>query len=216
MAARHGRENADTLRVTFTNRLPRPTAVHWHGVRVPNAMDGVPGVTQPPVPPGGTFVYEFVLKDAPAAAHVPAWRGTESIAPRSEYVLAARRGGELGIEWTLNGAAARHAHDIEAASGDGDAHEIAALPRGEWSKLRFVNDSGRLHPIHLHGMFFKVLSRDGRPADEPFFRDTVLVHPRETVDVGVVPLDEGRWMLHCHILEHAEAGMMSLLDVKAM
>ncbi|WP_437779071.1 multicopper oxidase domain-containing protein [Sorangium sp. So ce1097] len=115
-----------------------------------------------------------------------------------------------------NGAAARHAHDAEAASGDGHAHEVAALPRGAFSKLRFVNDSGRLHPIHLHGMFFKVLSRDGRPADEPFFRDTVLVHPREAVDIGVVPLDEGRWMLHCHILEHAEAGMMSLLDVKAM
>ncbi|WP_438016689.1 multicopper oxidase family protein [Sorangium sp. So ce315] len=390
----------DTLRVTFTNRLPQPTTVHWHGVRVPNAMDGVPGVTQPAVPPGGTFVYEFVPRDAgtfwfhphlrsseqverglygvlivedpeptpysrdiawvlddwriregaidprfntphdlmhdgrwgnvitvngstderlavqpgerirlrllnaangrvfapdfsgldarviavdglyaarpldpagfelapgnridlditvpastagrqigvidrftrrpnalasidvsqgaavqtpvfpsPATAHVPAWRDTDSIAPRSEYVLAARRGGELGIEWTLNGAAARHAHDIEAASGDGHAHEIAALPRGAFSKLRFVNDSGRLHPIHLHGMFFKVLSRDGRPADEPFFRDTVLVHPREAVDIGVVPLDEGRWMLHCHILEHAEAGMMSLLDVKAM
>ncbi|WP_437681415.1 multicopper oxidase domain-containing protein [Sorangium sp. So ce131] len=90
------------------------------------------------------------------------------------------------------------------------------LPRRDWSKLRFVNDSGRLHPIHLHGMFFKVLSRDGRRADEPFFRDTVLVHARETVDVGVVPLDEGRWMLHCHILEHAEAGMMSLLDVRSM
>jgi FtsP/CotA-like multicopper oxidase with cupredoxin domain len=52
--------------------------------------------------------------------------------------------------------------------------------------------------------------------DEPYFRDTVLVHARETVDVGLVPLDEGRWMLHCHILEHAEAGMMSLLDVKSM
>ncbi|WP_437723559.1 multicopper oxidase family protein [Sorangium sp. So ce861] len=388
----------DTLRVTFTNRLPRPTTVHWHGVRVPNAMDGVPSVTQPAVPPGGTFVYEFVPKDAgtfwfhphlrsseqverglygvlvvedpepppysrdvvwvlddwrirqgaidpqfntphdlmhdgrwgnvitvngniderlavrpgerlrlrllnsangrvfapdfsgldarviavdglytagpldpgrfelapgnridlditvpasaagqqfsivdrftrrsnalasinvsqeaavqtpafpsPARVHVPAWRDTETITPRSEYRLAARRGGEFGIEWTLNGAAARHAHDT-STHGDGDEHAVAVLPRGEWSKLRFVNDSARLHPIHLHGMFFKVLSRDGRPADEPFFRDTVLVHARETVDVGVVPLDEGRWMLHCHILEHAEAGMMSLLDVKA-
>ncbi|WP_437934488.1 multicopper oxidase family protein [Sorangium sp. So ce341] len=393
-------QRGERVRVTFTNRLARPTTVHWHGVRLPNAMDGVPGVTQPAVPPGGTFVYEFVPKDAgtfwfhphlrsseqverglygvlvvedpvpppysrdivwvlddwrirqgaidqqfntphdlmhdgrwgnvitvngstderltvqpgerirlrllnaangrvfapdfsgldaqviavdglytakpldpagfelapgnridlditipasaagrqfsivdrftrrpnalasidvsqgaavrtpafpsPAAAHVPLWRDTEAIAPRLEYRLAARRGGEFGIEWTLNGAAARHAHDTEASIEDGHGHEVSVLPRREWSKLRFVNDSGRLHPIHLHGMFFKVLSRDGRPADEPFFRDTVLVHARETVDVGVVPLDEGRWMLHCHILEHAEAGMMSLLDVKAM
>jgi FtsP/CotA-like multicopper oxidase with cupredoxin domain len=42
----------------------------------------------------------------------------------------------------------------------------------------------------------------------------VLVHPRETVEVGTVPLDEGRWMMHCHILEHAEAGMMTLFDVR--
>ena len=47
----------DTLRVRFTNRLPQPTTIHWHGVRVPNAMDGVPGVTQPPIAPGETFVY---------------------------------------------------------------------------------------------------------------------------------------------------------------
>ena len=48
---------------------------------------------------------------------------------------------------------------------------------------------------------------------EPFFRDTVLVHGKETVDVGVVPLDDGMWMLHCHILEHAEAGMMTMIHV---
>src|SRR5437773_11621123 len=54
----------ETVRATLTNRLPQPTTIHWHGVRVPNAMDGVPGVTQPPVPPGETFVYEFTPKDA--------------------------------------------------------------------------------------------------------------------------------------------------------
>ena len=54
----------ETVRVRFTNRLPQATTIHWHGVRVPNAMDGVPSVTQPPVEPGGTFVYEFTPKDA--------------------------------------------------------------------------------------------------------------------------------------------------------
>ncbi len=64
-------------------------------------------------------------------------------------------------------------------------------------------------------MFFKVLARNGAPIDEPFFRDTVLVHGRETVDIGLVPLDEGSWMMHCHILEHAEAGMMTMIEVAA-
>ncbi len=54
----------DTLRVTLRNELDEPTTIHWHGLHVPNAMDGVPGVTQDAVPPGGTFTYEFVVSHA--------------------------------------------------------------------------------------------------------------------------------------------------------
>jgi FtsP/CotA-like multicopper oxidase with cupredoxin domain len=54
----------ETVRVRFTNHLPQATTIHWHGVRVPNAMDGVPGVTQPAIQPGESFVYEFTPKDA--------------------------------------------------------------------------------------------------------------------------------------------------------
>jgi FtsP/CotA-like multicopper oxidase with cupredoxin domain len=50
--------------VHFSNRLPQPTTVHWHGVQVPIEMDGVPGVSQPPVEPGGTFTYDFIVPDA--------------------------------------------------------------------------------------------------------------------------------------------------------
>ena len=63
-------------------------------------------------------------------------------------------------------------------------------------------------------MFFRLLARDGKPVDEPFFRDTVLIHRKETVDLGVVPEDVGLWMMHCHIFEHAEAGMMAFLKVE--
>ena len=52
----------ERLRVTLENRLPEATTIHWHGVPVPNAMDGVPGITQAPVPPGGTFVYDYVAE----------------------------------------------------------------------------------------------------------------------------------------------------------
>lgn len=77
-----------------------------------------------------------------------------------------------------------------------------------------MNESARLHPIHIHGMFFRVLARNGTRVDEPFFRDTVLVHGRETIDIGVIATDAGSWMLHCHILEHAEAGMMTTIRVE--
>src|SRR5260370_17792653 len=49
----------EPVRITVHNRLSEDTTVHWHGVRLPNAMDGVPGLTQPPISPGESFVYEF-------------------------------------------------------------------------------------------------------------------------------------------------------------
>src|SRR5688572_12522432 len=54
----------DRIIVHFSNRLPHSTTVHWHGVQVPIEMDGVPGASQPPVQPGGTFTYDFVVPDA--------------------------------------------------------------------------------------------------------------------------------------------------------
>ena len=382
----------ETLRVRFTNRLPQPTTVHWHGVRVPNAMDGVPGVTQPPVEPGASFVYEFAPPDAgtfwfhphvraseqverglhgvlivedeapppfsrdevwvlddirlgpdgaissefdtrhdlahdgrwgnvvlvngrrrpelrvapgerlrlrlvnvangrvlrpdfgaldarviavdgqyveqpfaagaleiapgnrvdldltvppslagarvvvqdrftrraidvaevvvsgdevatprfvvPSGARLtPDVSATSTEAPRLELRLNARVGGPLGIAWTINGEAMDRDHHEHA-------HKRYPLPLNERSRVRFVNESYRLHPMHLHGMFFRVLTRNGVAADESFTRDTVLMHPKETVDVVTVPADPGLWMAHCHVLEHAEAGMMTLLDVR--
>jgi len=67
--------------------------------------------------------------------------------------------------------------------------------------------------MNIHGQFFKVLARNGERVEEPFWRDTVLLHAKETVDVGLVPQDRGTWMLHCHVLEHAESGMMTLVNV---
>ncbi len=57
-------KRGDRVKVTLINKLDEPTTIHWHGVRVPSGMDGVPGVSQEPVPSGGTFVYEFVAPDA--------------------------------------------------------------------------------------------------------------------------------------------------------
>ena len=54
----------DTIRLKFTNKLPEPSTIHWHGLPVPNPMDGVPGVTQKAVQPGGSFLYEFPAKPA--------------------------------------------------------------------------------------------------------------------------------------------------------
>jgi FtsP/CotA-like multicopper oxidase with cupredoxin domain len=142
---------------------------------------------------------------SPARAHVPEWKDGLAEPAAATFRLNARAGGEFGIEWTIN--------DVAFAGHDHAAAPALTLARGRFARLLFVNESARLHPMHIHGMFFRLLARNGRPADEPFFRDTVLVHPRETIDVGLVPLDAGQWMMHCHVLEHAEAGMMTTLRV---
>ena len=68
----------DTVVVHFTNSLPEATTIHWHGVRVPNNMDGAPGMTQQPIAPGGTFRYEFVVRDAGTPSLFPAHRSRGS------------------------------------------------------------------------------------------------------------------------------------------
>jgi FtsP/CotA-like multicopper oxidase with cupredoxin domain len=55
--------SGDPVRVTLVNNLPEPTTIHWHGIAVPNGMDGVPGVTAPEIPPGGRFTYEFAAPE---------------------------------------------------------------------------------------------------------------------------------------------------------
>lgn len=376
----------DTLRVKFTNSIPQATTIHWHGVRVPNAMDGVPGVTQPAIEPGASFVYEFTPKDAgtfwfhphhngseqlerglyaaliveeaeaspfdrelvwilddwllqesgqiydkfvtphdlghdgrwgnlpsvnasfnptydvdpgerirlrlinaangrifapdfsefgaqgiafdgmassrpfdptgyvltpgnrldlditipvrlrgkevaiadhftrqavplailrvkdadlregqpkspPASAKVPAWTKALEAPIHTEFALDARQGGEHGVEWLM----------LDPLTG---RINQPTLTKGRFHRVRFSNRSYRLHPMHLHGQFFKLLARNGQPIDEPHWRDTVLVGSQETVDIGLVPLDAGEWMAHCHIQEHHEAGMMTVIKVQ--
>jgi len=381
----HGKEGT-TLAINFLNNLKEPTSVHWHGLRIDNAMDGVPGVTQEPVGPGENFIYRLTLEDAGTFWYHPHFNSSEQLerglkgvliveeknkqpwsrdlvwllddwllqkdgqiypnfntghdlmhdgrwgnaptingkfrpeitvkpgerirlrlinganarifAPHieglsadviavdgkpvtqifpfdgfdlspgnridldlkipkraggktfavedrftrkpfplanlkvaqskpaivpeftpptlSEFIpaelfdnvgaakiwdLNAIRGGKYGIGWTMNMRLWPNADKIEYLLG---------VPR----KVIFKNSSSRLHPMHIHGVFFRVLERNGQKAVEPFTRDTVLVGPRESVTIGFVPEHPGIWLTHCHIQSHAEAGMMTTIEVK--
>ncbi len=142
---------------------------------------------------------------------VPNWVGADNLSVDKEYRLNARirpaskknkiSGMGMGqIEWTINWKAYPE-------------YDPVKLKFGKFNLIRFTNESSRLHPMHLHGQFFKVVARDGKPAKEDFFRDTVLVYPKQVVDIALVPLDKGHWVSHCHILEHAESGMMTVVNV---
>jgi FtsP/CotA-like multicopper oxidase with cupredoxin domain len=77
--------------------------------------------------------------------------------------------------------------------------------------LELVNTTPHQHPIHLHGHFFKVLN--GRRGAPPHWADTVLLGPKDRVQVAFVADRPGDWMLHCHVIEHQETGMMGIYRV---
>src|SRR5262249_8720510 len=69
------------------------------------------------------------------------------------------------------------------------------------------------HPMHLHGHSFRVISRNGKPNRFREWRDTVLVPPRETVEIAFIADNPGDWMFHCHVTNHQEAGMMGVIRI---
>lgn len=110
-----------------------------------------------------------------------------------------------GLAWTMN-YTARHEHALMHVP-------FLHLRQGEHCILSMVNQTGFEHPMHLHGHVFRVLAINGTPAKFREWRDTVLVGPRETVDIAFVADNPGEWMFHCHILEHAAGGMMGTIRV---
>ena len=145
------------------------------------------------VAPTPTFAY-------PINENLPRWAEGAALPVDFEYVFNIQEHPEKGLQWTLNANAYPR-------------YTLHTYQSGSFYKIRFSNTTARIHPMHLHGQFFKVLTRDGVPVEEPFFRDTVLVYSNETVEIGMVPLDTGRWANHCHILEHADSGMMTIMKV---
>jgi FtsP/CotA-like multicopper oxidase with cupredoxin domain len=113
----------------------------------------------------------------------------------------------MGLVWAVNGR-------IIPPMEEGDVGEpMLAMKKGRTYLLTWRNDTAFDHPIHLHGHSFHVVARDGRKLDEPPIMDTVLIRPGQTVDVAFVADNPGDWALHCHVLEHAAAGMMGYVRV---
>jgi FtsP/CotA-like multicopper oxidase with cupredoxin domain len=111
-----------------------------------------------------------------------------------------------GSMWAINGV---------AVPGDDMAHmkPILTLDRDKSYVLAIDNQTAWYHPIHLHGHSFRVITRNGKPTKYREWRDTVLIPPRERAELAFVADNPGDWMFHCHILDHQEGGMMSVIRV---
>ena len=109
-----------------------------------------------------------------------------------------------GLVWAMGGVARRPT---------GDPSPILVAQRGSSHIVSLRNDSAFPHPMHLHGHHFRVLARNGNPTRFREWQDTVLVMPREHVEIAFNADNPGEWLFHCHVLEHHAAGMSAVVRV---
>jgi FtsP/CotA-like multicopper oxidase with cupredoxin domain len=231
----HVREG-DLLRVTLVNRLPEPTTIHWHGVPVPNGMDGVPGVTAPVVPSGNTFTYEFLAPSPGTYWYHPHHDSAAQIA-RGLYGLLIVDPPEGSRPWDLEVPLVVGEFGTGPMAGSGgmggmsggmagtgvmastlliNGKTAPAIPevrvrRGKKILVRMVNTGNMVHPMHVHGMHWEVLATDGFDVPSPYRKDTLPVNAGERFDAVLLADNPGRWLVHCHNLQHVgeAAGSMT-------
>jgi FtsP/CotA-like multicopper oxidase with cupredoxin domain len=235
----------DRVRITLANHLPVPTTIHWHGLDVPLSMDGVPGLSQEPVPPGGTFTYEFTATNPGTRwyhSHVDSnlqlqlgLFGVLIIDPRQPepepfdreytYILSEKAldvtpqvalgQGQVRNQEAGNGRGGAFTPDLFLMNGKaGAAIEPMHIAPGERIRIRLINAGNLVHAMHLHGHSFRIIATDGNPvpAAAQLLKDTVLIGPSERYDLAVEGTNPGVWLFHCHINNHMENGMVTLLQ----
>ena len=214
----------ERLRVLLENRLPDPTTVHWHGVPVPNAMDGVPGVTQEAVQPGEQFVYEYVAEPAGSYmyhSHVALQldRGligplvVEERSPHVDYdreytiflddlligeprLVEGRRSMMMGM-----GSAGPEYQSFLINGRPPADPAVLDVRRGERVRLRLMNPASQTtFRVALAGHRMRVIHADSRPV-EPFEVDAVRIGMGERYDVIVEADTPGAWNLVASSME---------------
>ena len=230
----------DQVRIVVKNELPDATTIHWHGVEVPNAMDGVPGVTQDPIEPGQTFTYEFTAKPAGTFMYHSHFEGDVQVSaglygpiiidpkepeanpPAVDKVLMIsewlQKDGQTYAPMPMSGMEPNY-FTINGKAFP--STETITVKKGDLVRLRLIGIGQFIHPMHLHGFPFKIVATDGHAVPEAaqLTKDTVSVAPGESYDIAFVPTETGKWMLHCHIIHHTTndnvepGGLMMMINV---
>jgi FtsP/CotA-like multicopper oxidase with cupredoxin domain len=217
----------DKVRIFVTNKLPEHTTIHWHGILLPNGMDGVGGLTQPHIPVGKTFVYEFQMTKS----------GTFMYHPHADEMVQMAMG--------MMGNLVVHPRDPKFAPVDRDfafimaAYEIdpgaytpkvaemlnfnlwtwnsrvfpgidhLVVRRNDRVRVRIANLTMTNHPIHIHGHHFNVALTDGGwvPKGARWPETTVDVPVGSIRAVEFVADNPGDWAFHCHKSHHVMNAM---------
>ncbi len=221
-------EVGDRIRVRLTNNLEVSTDVHFHGLLVPNSMDGVSPLTQEPIGPGETFDYEFEIKEPAVAmyhAHLHSQVAVpngmfatvfagEAPLPRGETI--ANREIPSDLEVALEIPMVLNDAGVIGFSLNGKsfpATEPYVVTTGDWIVAHYFNEGLQIHPMHQHQFPQLVFAKDGIPLDSPYWVDTLNVAPGERYSVLMHADSPGAWVWHCHILNHVEreTGMFGMV-----
>jgi FtsP/CotA-like multicopper oxidase with cupredoxin domain len=216
----------DRVRIFVTNHLPEPTTIHWHGIILPNGMDGVGGVTQPHIQPGETYQYEFTLKQ----------HGTQMYHPHSDEMTQMAMGmqGFFIIhpkfpdrqidrdfciflqEWFIEPGSATpnplvmtdfNLFTFNSRCFPGT--DPLVIKTGQRVRIRLANLSMDSHPIHFHGHQGWQTATDGGPIPQASWWPAVTVNvpPGTTRDLEFIADNPGDWPFHCHKNHHAMNAM---------
>jgi FtsP/CotA-like multicopper oxidase with cupredoxin domain len=218
----------DRVRLNVENRLPEPFSMHWHGLEIPNDMDGMPGISQDAIPPGGRFVYEFTLKQNGTCFYHSHMAMQEMMGPIGLFIIHPRRAHtprvdrDFGIilqEWallpnnTIPNSLAMEFNWLTLNGKAGPATTPLVVKLGERVRIRLVNLGMDHHPMHIHGHQFSVTGTEGgrirSAAVVP--ENTVLVGVAQARDIEFVANNPGDWHFHCHLPHHMMNQMVTMV-----
>ncbi len=212
----------DRVRIYVTNKLNEPTSVHWHGIILPNGMDGVAGLNQKAIQPGETFKYEFTLRQNGTFMYHPHSDEMIQIAFGMEgfFIIHPKEGDHPPIdrdfaiflhEWKIPIGAKTpipfEMLDFNIFTFNSVLYpkiESLVVRKGDRVRIRFANVLMNSHPIHLHGHEFTVTRRGAKrlPLSAQYTENTVTIAPGETRDIEFIADHPGDWALHCHKSHH--------------
>lgn len=213
----------DRLRLYVTNRLPEPTSIHWHGIFLPNGMDGFCGLTQKPIQPGETYRYEFRLRQSGTFMYHPHYDDMTQTAMGMAGMIVVHPKQPVGApvdrdfvlmthEWKVEAGTRRPdplaMNDFNLLTFNSKAYPGTAplvVGLGDRVRIRLGNLSAMdHHSVHLHGFAWKVTGTDGGqiPAAGQWPETTVLVPVGSVRTVEFVADAPGDWAMHCHMTHH--------------
>jgi hypothetical protein len=218
----------DRVRFIVENRLPEAFSMHWHGLEIPFEMDGMPGLSQELIPPGGRFTYEFTLHQNGtffyhshmAMQEMMGLIGLFIIHPQRPHTpLVDRDFGIILQEWailpnnTIPNTLAMEFNWLTLNGKAGPATTPLLVKLGERVRIRLVNLGMDHHPMHIHGHQFYVTGTEGgriqTTAVQP--ENTVLVGVAQARDIEFVANNAGDWHFHCHLPHHMMNQMASMV-----